>query len=239
MRRTTVILTLLLAGAGALHDLAANPPRPVRFRVRIENVSNGRTLTPSSGSSRPVLVSAGVWAVHNELGPFFTTGKPDRGKGLESLAEDGDPAALSRSLATQDGVLSTGVFDTPSGSPDPGPIVAGGAYEFTVTAAPGARFSFAVMFMESNDLFFAPDETGIGLFDASDRPIAADVTDSVLLWDAGTEVHQEPGLGAFQASRQPRRQTGFDEHATVKPVQDGFTYPRVTDVLRVTVTPKR
>jgi hypothetical protein len=95
------------------------------------------------------------------------------------------------------------------------------------------------MFMESNDLFFAPDETGIGLFDDADRPISGDVTDRFILWDAGTEVHQEPGIGAFQASRQPRRQTGFDEHGTVQPVKDGFVYPKVRDVLRVTVIPKR
>jgi hypothetical protein len=37
------------------------------------------------------------------------------------------------------------------------------------------------MFAQSNDLFYAPVEEGIALFDASGKPIAGDVISQILL----------------------------------------------------------
>ena len=88
---------------------------------------------------------------------------------------------------------ASSAFNTPVDAAEPGAIGPGGAYEVTFSAAPGSRLSFATMFVPSNDLFFAPDEAGIALFDGANLPIAGDVTSQVMLWDAGTEVNQEPG----------------------------------------------
>jgi hypothetical protein len=96
------------------------------------------------------------------------------------------------------------------------------------------------MFGQSNDLFYAPKEEGIALFDASGKPVAGDITSQILLWDAGTEVNEEPGLGPNQAPLQPAPNTGPAEHGVVRPiseVKDGFHYPTVAEVLRVTITP--
>jgi hypothetical protein len=85
-----------------------------------------------------------------------------------------------------------------------------------------------------------PREEGIALFDASGKPIAGDITSQILLWDAGTEVNEEPGLGPNQAPLQPAPNTGPAEHGVVRPiseVKDGFDYPSVAEVLRVTITP--
>jgi hypothetical protein len=70
-------------------------------------------------------------------------------------------------------------------------------------------------------------------------PVAGDVTDHVGLWDAGTEVNEEPGVGPNQAQRQRGAGVGLVERGTVVPIEavNGYAYPAVSDVLRVRVTP--
>jgi hypothetical protein len=57
-----------------------------------------------------------------------------------------------------------------------------------------------------------------------------------MLWDAGTEVNQAPGIGADQAPRQKMTNTGADENGVVHVVKDGFSYPETKDVLRITIS---
>jgi hypothetical protein len=60
----------------------------------------------------------------------------------------------------------------------------------------------------------------------------------VQLWDAGSEVNEEPGVGPNQAPRQPAPNTGDpDPDNTVRLVDDGFTYPTVTELVKVTIEP--
>ena len=205
------------------------------FLVRIENVSTEEALSPSDGSSGAVPLSPGVWAVHADSGPFFTNGAADRGDGLEAIAEDGAAGELATALDDQPGIATSAAFDTPVGAEEAGAIGPGGAYEFTVTATPGSNLSFVTMFVPSNDLFFAPGEAGIALFDADGNPISGDVTDQINLWDAGTEVNQEPGVGADQVQRQAGPNTGADEGGVVVPVADEFTYPAIEDVILVLI----
>lgn len=132
----------------------------------------------------------------------------------------------------------TGVFNTPVDSAGPGPVTPGAAYEFTFNAAEGSFLTFATMFVQSNDLFFAPADSGLALYDGDGNARSGDVTAEVLLWDAGTELNEEPGTGPNQAPRQAGPNTGdADTVATVRLVDDGFTYPATTDVLSVTLTP--
>jgi hypothetical protein len=93
------------------------------------------------------------------------------------------------------------------------------------------------MFGQSNDLFFG-NENGLDLFDKTGKPLNGDVTSQFSLWDAGTEVNEEPGIGPNQAPRQKKPDTGMSERKKVGPVKDGFTYPNTTDVLRITITPE-
>ncbi len=134
---------------------------------------------------------------------------------------------------------NSGIFNTPDMAEEPGPALPGSAYTFTVTAVPGDYLNFATMLVQSNDLFFAPDENGIPLFDDMDTPVNGDVTRYILLWDAGTEVNEEPGVGENQAPRQPGPDTGDDEMGVVLPiseVMDGFEYPPVAALIRVTIS---
>lgn len=216
--------------------VVVTPEKLQPITVRIENVSTGTTLMPSDGSNQPVPLSPGVWTVHTEAAPLFTSGAADRGEGLEAIAEDGNPGMLSGNLALQMSAITSGFFNTPVGATGPGAIGPGGFYEFTVWAFPGASLAFATMFVPSNDLFFGPDEEGIPLFDENDMMVTGDVTDQLQLWDAGTEANEEPGIGPNQVQRQSAPNTGpADPDATVRPVNDGFTYPAITEVIRVTL----
>jgi hypothetical protein len=184
-----------------------------------------------------VPLAPGVYAVHTADDPLFTSGQADRGDGLEALAEDGDPSGLAAALAGGSGIESSGAFTTPDGASSAGVILPGQSYSFTVTAMPDDRLSLATMFVQSNDLFYAPDEDGIALFTVSGAPISGDVTSQLMLWDAGTEVNEQPGIGLNQAPRQSGADTGAAESGTVRVVNDGFTYPSTSNVIRVTVTP--
>lgn len=129
--------------------------------------------------------------------------------------------------------LASGVFNTPAGADAPGPLASGAAYEFGFNASPGMNLSFATMFVQSNDLFYAPEESGIALFQGGE-PLSGDITELVFLWDAGTEVNQQPGVGLDQAPRQGGMDTGETENGLVQIVADGFEYPQ--NVIRVTIT---
>jgi hypothetical protein len=234
----TLLTTLVVAGLGLLSASSSFAGETTRFKVRIDNISTGNVLKLSHGGDAPFAVSPGLWIVHTASAPLFKTGEKDRGQGLEAQAEDGNPAILAKSLEKQKGIKSLGSFNTPVGASAPGPIVPGGAYEFVIIAAPGSRLTLIAMFGQSNDLFYAPKEAGIALFNKQGKPVHGDITSQLVLWDAGTEVNQEPGAGSDQAPRQTAPNTGADEHGVVRVVNDQYTYPKTSDVLRVTIIPQ-
>jgi hypothetical protein len=126
--------------------------------------------------------------------------------------------------------LDSGAAAVPVGADEPGPLFPGDAYEWTFAAAPGHRLSFAAMFVQSNDLFYAPAEGGIALYDGDGMPLEGDITDQLLLWDAGTEINQEPGLGADQAPRQMAPDSGdADPDDTVRLASDEYGNLPATD----------
>ncbi len=167
-------------------------------------------------------LAPGVFVVHSGDEPLFSDGEADRGDGLESLAEDGSPMSLLESLS--DVGSARGVFAKPDGGDEAGPLLPGHSYEFEFSATPGDRLSLATMFVQSNDLFFAFGPEGVALFDQEDMPVEGEL-EGLMLWDAGTEVNQAPGVGDEQAPRQGGTNIGTDEDGKVQPVDDGYTYP--------------
>lgn len=262
-----------------------------QFKVTISNVSSDMALVTSAGNY-PAPLSPGVWVVHNGKDPLFTEGMPDRGKGLEHLAEDGNatelaafaagtsgitfpaspgvfvvhgegskplftlgaadyanglehiaedgnPTQLAGNLSQLDGYVSGAPFNTPVGSASPGPILPGAKYTFSFRASPGEALSFATMLAATNDVFFGPAAGGIPLFGADDTPLSGDITDRISLWDTGTEANERPGIGPNTVSNQAAPDTGSGGEGKVQlleDVNDGFTYPAVDAVLKVTVT---
>ena len=193
-------------------------------------------FTPLTGITVPL--SPGTVAVHSAAVSFFESDAA-ASAGIEAIAEDGSPGALTGALSGLTGVRQAVTFDTPVGASGPAPIGPGGAYSVEVEAAPGDRLSFATMYIQSNDLFLTFAGEGLALFDGA-TPISGDVSGQVRLYDAGTERDEEPGVGLNQAPRQAGPDTGDDEGGTVVRVvglDDGFTYAAPADVVRVTVTP--
>ncbi len=232
MRR--VILSLAALTLASTAALAGG----TTFTVVVHNVSTDKTLRLSTGGTAPAPTSPVLWVVHGALdSPVFRSGALDRGKGLEALAEDGNPAPLVASLTGMKGVRSAGAVDTPTGDDKPGPATPDKSFTFEVTAEKGDHLTLAMMFGQSNDLFYAPQERGIALFDTKGMPVRGDFTSSFLLWDAGTEVNEEPGVGRNQGPRQGKWNTGPSEKRAVQRVRDRFTYPRTADVIHVTITP--
>ena len=208
----------------------------VKFKVRIENISNGEAFTASNGAKWPFAISPGAYTVHHGDGnPLFVTGKY-ASKALEAQAEDGHPEMLVDVASHHMGSRRSGLYNMPVGSMAAGPVTPGAAFEFEVTATRGAHLFLTFMFGQSNDLFYG-NEKAIALFDDAGKPVSGEVAAQLGLWDAGTEVNEEPGVGPNQAPRQKAANTGASERKKVGPVKDGFAYPNTTDVLRVTITP--
>ncbi len=229
------LLSLLAIGL-LLLMVSCSSTEKTTFTVTIENISTSNTLTLPDNSTIAVPLAPGVWVVHKSTEkPLFTSGAKDNGEGLEALAEDGIASTLGNSV---DGKFkSSGVFDTPMGKNDAGAIGPGEKYEFEVTAEPGDHLSFATMFVQSNDLFYAPADNGIALFNG-DTAKTGDLS-GILLWDSGTEENETPGVGENQAPRQGDPNTGpADPDDTVREAT-GNERPNTTGgVIKVSLTPK-
>jgi len=195
------------------------------------------TLQGLTGVTVPL--SPGAYAVHASDVSFYEAGS-EASAGIEAIAEDGKPGEMRSMLSGADGVKRVGVFNTPIGASEPGPLTPGTSYSFSVEAVPGDRLSLATMYIQSNDLFYAFQPQGLVLYGANDQPLSGDVTDRVMLYDAGTEGDQEPGVGLDQAPRQSSLDTGPSGEGTVTQVDgtnDGFGYPATENIIRVTITP--
>ncbi|SMO79358.1 spondin domain-containing protein [Fodinibius sediminis] len=165
------------------------------YEVTIENVSESYTILKSD-----------AFAVYHEGNPIFDEGKPATGNGPEEGMFD----KLVSSLSSDGNVSERGGFNQPAGANGPGSLLPGEQYKFRFTAAQGDRLTFATMYIQSNDLFCSSTEQGVTLFSAANR-ISGDITDQILLWDAGTEVNEKPGGGGHQVLRQTGLGTGTQE----------------------------
>jgi hypothetical protein len=223
----------VLARAGTAQAQAS----AIKFTIRVENISQGEVLKLSNGKSAPFVSAPVLWVIHSGgSNPIFAGGKPDVGIGLEQLAETGNPSRLAGSLAGKPGIVQVGADAKPVGADAEGPIPPGKQYEFEVSARPGEALSLAWMFGQSNDLFYSNDRP-IALFTSAGKPVSGEMTAQLSLWDAGTEVNEEPGLGSNQGPRQATPDAGIAEHQGIAHVHDKYSYPRIADVLRVSITP--
>jgi hypothetical protein len=123
-----------------------------------------------------------------------------------------------------------GIFNTPVGMDEPGPLHPGAAYEFTVAASPEhSKLSLAAMFVQSNDWFVSTPAEGVDLFMEDGTPVEGAI--AIRLYDAGTEEDEPVGEGANQAPRQSGPDTGpADDDNTVRGVEmmDAADFVEVT-----------
>ena len=154
-------------------------------------------------------------------------------------------------VVTPQPYFASGSFAVPVGQSSPAPLFPGDEYQITINAGPsvtpmdgGTRLSFATMFVQSNDLFLAPDGAGISLYNSNGNPVGGgaevDVTNQVLLWDAGTEINDVTGSASQKPQQAPMAaDIGTDENGVVSRISgnsDGTNVlPAVSDVIQVTV----
>jgi hypothetical protein len=72
-------------------------------------------------------------------------------------------------------------------------ILPGQSTTIHFSAAKGEALAFATMYGWSNDLFFAPQNPGIQVYDGKGMPLEGDVSAQIKLWDNGTRINQAPG----------------------------------------------
>ena len=172
------------------------------FTVRLENVSTAETLIVASDTTtQPVPMSPGVFIIHrNEEDSPLLQERDAANAGLEGVAEDGNTEFFAEA------VPGSVVFNTPVDADGPGPIVPGGAYEFTFQAVEGDKLDFALMFIPSNDWFFSfvdeENSNSLDLFEDGQPVTGTVATTDFAIWDAGTEADEEPGTGPNQVQRQ-------------------------------------
>ena len=202
---------------------AARAANQISFAVTIRNVATDRTLKLPDGTTANAPIAPGVFVVASRPNVLFAA-DAYADETLERLAEDGNFQPLLDRVSAMNELKASGMFIP--GQP------------FSFSASPGDRLQFATMFVQSNDLFFAPRDGGIALFDFGGRATHGNVTSRVSLFDAGTEVNQYPGAGPDQAPRQPGPDTGAAERVPIDLVQnrrDGFAYPSVESVIEVAI----
>lgn len=244
MKHRRLVINLVLLAAAMLGQIAVvtatrqTSAKPTKFTVRVENISTPDGQTASDGTKWSFALSPGLWVLNDKKSGLFTEGAV-ASKGLESQAEDGNPAGLAGALMmSHHASLLSGVFNTPMGAMGPGPIRPGENYEFSFTANPGMKLSMTMMNGQSNDEFYAPDAKGIALFDAKGMPVSGDITAKFILWDAGTEVNEELGIGPNQGPRQKGVNTGPDEHGVVTRAKGEAIYSKNAELFRVTIIPE-
>ncbi|UGU15308.1 spondin domain-containing protein [Sinomicrobium kalidii] len=111
-------------------------------------------------------------------------------------------------------------------------ILPGESVSFSFSAARGQAVSFAAMYGWSNDLFFAPENPGITLYDAGGNPVEGDVSGALKLWDNGSRVNQPPGADV--------QHPGEAESGVIREVNgtddQGNTYLPAPELVRATLT---
>jgi hypothetical protein len=211
----------LAAGLGFAQPTAAGSA--MTFTVTVEQLTTDHTLKLPDGSATKAPISPGIAFVHQGANPLVTIGKPAREE-LQRIAEAGQPEAAIAAMKKAKGVSQVVMFQRTD--------------TFTVQAKPGDMLTFATMFGQSNDCFYAPKGGDVALFDKGGKPMMGGHAVEVVLYDAGTELNQAPGIGPDQGPRQDpgNWRQGELEHATVEPVRDTFAYPPVAEVIRVTIS---
>ena len=89
-----------------------------------------------------------------------------------------------------------------------------------------------------------PTRELIALFDASGRPISGDVSSALGLWDAGTEVNEEPGVGPDadeKAIRSAFRRLAREHHPDVNPgnAQSAEKFKDINEAYQVLSDPQK
>ena len=198
-------------------------------RLTVANVSEPGDLVASDGSVHDIGLAPGIAVVHADDFEVFAVGA-SASTALEAIAEDGDPTALQAELATVDAVTQVVVLSSLDDVDySEAPLHPGESDSEVLTVWSDQRITFLQMFGASNDTFVA------GSFSAFDgQEIAVgEVLGALALYDAGTEVNEDLGLGANQPANQTEPGQGEAEGGVIAEVVSGV--PALASFLRVEI----
>ncbi|SHG20693.1 spondin domain-containing protein [Pedobacter caeni] len=144
---------------------------------------------------------------------------------------DPDPAKLTfkiENISVAKPFVQSGTF---KGEGTPPVILPGSKISFSFSAGKGQAISFATMYGWSNDLFFAPANPGIALYDGAGKPVEGDVSSQIKLWDNGSMVNQQPGM--------TNPHNGAVQNGVITEVKgkdaEGFSYLSADQLMRTTL----
>lgn len=127
-------------------------------------------------------------------------------------------------------LVESGTFKT-SGTP---PVIKPGeSLSFQFSAAKGQALSFVCMYGWSNDLFFAPANPGIKLYQDDGTPIDGDVSAQLKLWDNGTRINQVPGANVMHPGTAETTPKNITEVSGMD--AQGNTYPAASSLMKATL----
>jgi hypothetical protein len=154
---------------------------------------------------------------------------------LFSCKKDKDPApmAMEHSLTVQNilasrPLVASGTFMHSGASPL---IMPGDSISFSFYAGGAQALYFVTMYGWSNDLFFAPENPGIQVYDDMGNPIEGDVSGQVKLWDNGSRVNQVPGSGVMHPGVAEASPQNITEVAGTD--AQGHTYAAASQLMNV------
>lgn len=149
---------------------------------------------------------------------------------LVSCNNKGEKRTITfENLSSARNYAESGTFQATGSSVE---VMPGQEIQITFSAHKGQTLMFATMYGNSWDLFFAPENPGIRLFDNNGEPVTGDVSDQVKLWDAGTKKNNDP-------RRSKANQRKENENGTVTEINgsDGtYNYPAASDMMKLNLT---
>ncbi|MGN6215050.1 spondin domain-containing protein [Parafilimonas sp.] len=152
-----------------------------------------------------------------------------------SCKKDDMPPAQANTITIENVLDSKPLVEsgTFQGTGTPPVILPGQSTSITFSAAKNQYFTFATMYGWSNDLFFAPENPGIKLYNDDGTPITGDVSSQIKLWDNGTRENQTPGMtvthpGTAEATvKNIKEVNGMDDY--------GHTYLPASQLMNVSL----
>jgi hypothetical protein len=193
------ISALALAAGMGIGPSEAAAADEMSFTVTIEQLTTEQTLKLPDGSASIAPLSPGTAVVHSGPNPLFTVGEP-ASTGLQRQSEAGQPDDLLAAMKGAEGVSAVVMFDRTD--------------TFTITAQPGEMLSFATMFGQSNDCFYAPKGDGIRLFDRDGRPIMGERSVEVVLYDAAPRSTRRQASARIRVRARTRTSGGRANSST-------------------------
>lgn len=115
-------------------------------------------------------------------------------KSEEKIIQKKSSVVFVKNVLNSRPLVESGTF---KGAGSPALIFPNDAVTIHFSAAKGEALTFATMYGWSNDLFFAPENPGILVYDGNGNPIEGDVSSRIKLWDNGTRVNQKPGANVM------------------------------------------